>query len=173
LTQLLSLSFRKPLWLALVLVFSIMGESTSLAAPTGEFISPDHSLIAVITRSHKHKSGEAFVQVRTSAGTVVQTKSYISTDGEHGAIIEHAKWTPNSEFFVYSMYNSGGHQPIYSYVDYYSRKDKQIKTLTQSSLEILDPDFRIHRDAPNFIDVYGRRSESGAEGWIKINLGDR
>jgi hypothetical protein len=38
-------------------------------------------------------------------------RSFASSDGEHGVVIEKATWSPDSEFFVFSGYSSGGHQP--------------------------------------------------------------
>lgn len=58
----------------------------------------------------------------TEAGRLLAQRSYTSDDGEHGYGVVKAQWTPDSQFFVFSVVSSGGHQPWRSPVEYFNRK---------------------------------------------------
>jgi hypothetical protein len=47
---------------------------------------------------------------------------FSSADGQHGYGVDGAQWTPDSQFFVCRMSNSGGHSPMYAPVVFWSRK---------------------------------------------------
>jgi hypothetical protein len=49
--------------------------------------------------------------VRNAKGTLLFDKSFASKDHRHGMGVVQAEWTANSQFFVFSMSRSGGHQP--------------------------------------------------------------
>jgi hypothetical protein len=54
---------------------------------------------------------ESRVVIRTSNGDTVTSKDYLSPRGTNGYYVVNAKWSPDSQFFVYSMSSSGGHSP--------------------------------------------------------------
>jgi len=74
------------------------------------------------------KTQESKIQIRTNKGTLPLLKEadYSSEDGDHGLRVIHAKWTPDSQFFIYSAVSSGGHQPWFSRVYFYSRSNNKI-----------------------------------------------
>ena len=56
-------------------------------------------------------------------------KSFASADGEHGFGVAKAQWTPNSQFFIFSMGSSGGHQPWHHPIYFYSRTENRFYCL--------------------------------------------
>jgi len=100
--------------------------------------SPDGFLIAQIIPMGVTKENK--VQIRTNEDALLQEADYSSEDGEHGLTVAHAEWTPNSQFFIYSAYSSGGHQPYFSRVYFYSRFDNKIYDFREVS------EFTVARD---------------------------
>ena len=49
---------------------------------------------------------ESRVVIRTSNGDTVTSKDYLSPRGTNGYYVVNAKWSPDSQFFVYSMSSS-------------------------------------------------------------------
>ena len=84
-------------------------------------LSPDKGALAVITPAGPNKS-ECQVEIRSSAGKVLFHKDYASSDGSHGYGVAQAAWTPNSQFFVYTMEDSGGRDAWHSPTWFFSRK---------------------------------------------------
>src|SRR5688572_5028509 len=80
--------------------------------PAREYLSPDGKFRAIVLYlpNAPYGGGESGVELRSVNGTTLLIHSYASEDGEHGFGIERASWTPDSQFFVYSMSSSGGHQ---------------------------------------------------------------
>ncbi len=92
-------------------------------------------------------------------------ESFLSKDREHGMGVMKAEWTPDSQFFVFSLIASGGrdrgHFPVY----YFSREKTSIRMLdTLMGVWVADPDFQLEYD--DIILVSGR--ERFADG----SLGD-
>src|SRR5262249_1299230 len=54
---------------------------------------------------------ESRVVIHTSKGDTLTSKDYSSPRGTNGYYVFNAKWSPDSQFFVYSMSSSGGHSP--------------------------------------------------------------
>jgi hypothetical protein len=54
---------------------------------------------------------ESRVVFRTSAGDTLTSQDYSSPRGTDGAYVFHAQWSPDSQYFVFSMSSSGGHSP--------------------------------------------------------------
>jgi hypothetical protein len=76
------------------------------------FDSPDGALRALIFAPNASPNAESRVVIRSSsAGDTITSEDYSSKDGEHGYCVYRAKWSPDSQFFVYSMTSSGGHSP--------------------------------------------------------------
>jgi hypothetical protein len=88
------------------------------------FVSPDHVLTAIVQPAahdgQVHVS-ESRVEVRQSANRLIRFHDFSSRDGEHGYVVDHASWTPNSLYFVFSMRSSGGHSPMYAPIVFWSR----------------------------------------------------
>jgi len=87
---------------------------------------------------------ESRVVIRTSKGDTVISKGYSSPRGTNGYYVVNAKWSPDSQFFVYSMASSGGHSPWSFPMMVYSREKKRIAGLSDmiDGKPTLSPDFR-------------------------------
>ncbi len=75
-----------------------------------KFVSPDHRLYAIVLPSGKGGK-ESRVEVFAARGARIGERDFGSADGEHGESVVKAARTPDSQFFVWSMENSGGHSP--------------------------------------------------------------
>lgn len=118
-----------------------------------QFTSPDGNIIARI-RSTKAPgaTSESRIELRTKDGRVLTARDYASKDGEHGYGIVREAWTPDSQFFVYSLESSGGHQAWHTRVHFFSRRDNKIVELDQVLKDaVANPQFLI--SAPDRVTV--------------------
>ncbi|HXL47422.1 MAG TPA: hypothetical protein VN975_01435 [Xanthobacteraceae bacterium] len=92
--------------------------------------SPDGALRALVlpvdVSLYATPDMESRVVIRTSNGDTVTSKDYSSPRGTNGYYVVNAKWSPDSQFFVYSMSSSGGHSPWSFPMMAYSREKKRI-----------------------------------------------
>jgi hypothetical protein len=65
---------------------------------------------------------ESRVVIRTAKGDTLTSMDYSSPRGANGFYVVNAKWSPDSQFFVYSMSSSGGHSPWSFPIMMYGRK---------------------------------------------------
>jgi hypothetical protein len=108
--------------------------------------SPDKSIVAIVFPVGKPgtKSYESRVELRSKSGKVLAQRDYFSTDGQHGYRVTKAAWTPGSSFFVYSLVNSGGHQPWHSPVEFYSGAQEKIFSLDDALRDaVTNPQFSV------------------------------
>ncbi len=113
--------------------------------------------------------GESQLEIRLLTGEILIKKSYASEDGQHGEIVDQVEWTPDSQFLVYSMYSSGGHQPWHSPIDFYSRKQNAVINLEARVALIADPEF--HVIGPGVIELFGKDTGAEAENsWFRVDL---
>jgi hypothetical protein len=79
------------------------------------FVSPDKALRALVfpvdVSLDATPDMESRVVIRSSAGDTLTSKDHSSPRGMNGYYVYRAKWSPDSQFFVYSMISSGGHSP--------------------------------------------------------------
>ena len=77
--------------------------------------SPDGALRALVfsvdVSLYATPDMESRVVIRTSKGDTLTSKDYSSPRGTNGYYVFDAKWSPDSQFFVYSTWSSGGHSP--------------------------------------------------------------
>ena len=94
------------------------------------YASPDGALRALVfpvdVSLYATPDMESRVVIRTSKGDTVTSKEYSSPRGTNGYYVVNAKWSPDSQFFVYSMASSGGHSPWSFPMMVYSRQKKRI-----------------------------------------------
>ena len=175
----LQLSFQRhllPLVTAAILfltsTFGLHAESNgSPCMGTQEFSSPDGTLQAsVIHIQGKTGCGESHIEIRNHAAALLQTVSYTSDDGEHGWGVEKAAWTPNSEFFIFSMSSSGGHEAKHFPTFFYSRKTNNIETLEKflRNVTVDDPGFQIR--SPDTIETSGWDTSKRQDTIIHLEL---
>jgi hypothetical protein len=111
------------------------------------YISPDRQMkatvIAVASRTGVH-CDESRVEIHRADRSLANTVDYSSTDGEHGYTVIKAHWTPDSQFFVYGMASSGGHQPWHTPTYFYSRKTNKTQGIEHTlGKPVLSPDFTL------------------------------
>src|SRR5438876_2333602 len=94
------------------------------------YASPDGALRALVfpvdVSLYATPDMESRVVIRTSKGDTVTSKDYSSPRGANGYYVVNAKWSPDSQFFVYSMSSSGGHSPWSFPMMVYSRQKNRI-----------------------------------------------
>ncbi len=96
--------------------------------------SPDGTLRALVlpvdVSLHATPDMESRVVIRTGKGDTLTSKDYSSPRGANGYYVVSAKWSPDSQFFVYSLSSSGGHSPWSYPMAVYSRAKNQIAKLS-------------------------------------------
>jgi len=79
------------------------------------FVSPDQTTHAVVLPSDvtlfATPDMESRVVFRSSDGVTLTSQDYSSPRGENGYYVANAQWSPDSQYFVFSMISSGGHSP--------------------------------------------------------------
>jgi hypothetical protein len=100
------------------------------SSQTERFPSPDGAITALV-RSTKapYATKESRIELRLQDGRVLASRNYASKDGEHGQGVTKAAWTPDSQFFVYSLESSGGHQAWHTPVQFFTRGKNTIVSL--------------------------------------------
>jgi hypothetical protein len=94
------------------------------------FVSPDKTMRAVVLPADVSLDTtpdmESRVVIRSSDGETLTSKDHSSPRGMNGYYVYRAKWSPDSQFFVYSLVSSGGHSPWQFPIMVYSRKANAI-----------------------------------------------
>src|SRR5262244_523078 len=87
---------------------------------------------------------ESRVVIRASNSDTLISKDYSSPRGANGYYVVNAKWSPDSQFFVYSMSSSGGHSPWSFPMMVYGRQKNRIAGFSDmiDGKPTLSPDFR-------------------------------
>src|SRR5262245_279496 len=90
------------------------------------FVSPDKALRAAVlpvdVSLYATPDMESRVVIRTDKGDTVTSKDFSSPRGVNGYYVHIAKWSPDSQFLVFSMVSSGGHSPWSFPIMVYSRQ---------------------------------------------------
>ena len=90
-------------------------EGSCLTMRPQVYASPDQALRAIVFPSgmdlHASPDIESRVVIRGNDAKLLSSKDYASPRGANGYYVVHAKWSPDSQFFVFSMSSSGGHSP--------------------------------------------------------------
>jgi len=98
------------------------------------FVSPDKTAHAVVYPSdvslNTTPDMESRVVIRSSAGDTLASQDYSSSRGMNGHYVYQAKWSPDSNYFVFSMISSGGHSPWSFPIWAYGRKENQFVRLS-------------------------------------------
>lgn len=137
-----------------------------------EYLSPDgkYRVFVIPLPTTSRGVGESEIVIKTKDGKILCSKSYGSEDGDHGYVVEKAAWTPDSNFFVYSMSSSGGHQPWHYPTDFISITDAKVYSLDDLVKNITNPNFKIV--APDIIMISGRDMETDEEIKFKGSLSE-
>jgi hypothetical protein len=90
-------------------------EGSCLMIKPQVFPSPDKALRAIVwpvgMDLHATPDIESRVVIRGDEAKLITSRDYSSPRGANGYYVVRAKWSPDSQFFVYSMSSSGGHSP--------------------------------------------------------------
>src|SRR5258708_29669636 len=140
----------------LLLVFVMVSVMT--AAETAElakqekkqrqYTAPDGGVRVVVVPVSKEAGRseyESRIEFKSSEGKIACALDYSSEDNEHGFGVVKAEWTPDSQYFVFSLTSSGGHQAWHAPTQFLSRKDGKIRTLDNytAAAGISNADFRL------------------------------
>lgn len=111
---------------------------------------------------------ESKIDIYTAKSDKVCSLDLSSDDGQHGHAVAKAAWTPDGNYFVFSMSSSGGHQPWHAPTQFVSMTGTREVCLLDSYLDnpgITTPDFRL--TAPDSVTtrVYGAKSD------VTVSLG--
>ncbi len=150
--------------------------STSCAAqklPTRmqRYVSPDKAITAVVTsRKAPEKTDKSRIGLVSSSGNVLAKRDYFSGDGEHGFGVVKAQWTPDSQFFIYSLESSGGHQAWHSPVNFFSRKGQRILSLDSRLKDsVTNPQFAIEGPDKGTVELqFSRRTVTVALSSMRV-----
>ncbi len=90
------------------------------------YASPDQAVRAIVfpvgMDLHASPDIESRVVVRRDNAALLNSKDYSSPRGTNGYYVVRARWSPDSQFLVYSMSSSGGHSPWSFPIWVYSRE---------------------------------------------------
>lgn len=118
-----------------------------------ELKSPDGKFVAVVAPAGKKKGfeeRESRISIVRPGGTQFSMHDFSSRDGEHGYGVDGAYWTPDSQFFVCRMSNSGGHSPLYAPIVFWSRRTKhfyQLKAYTADRIFMIASPDKVKADS--------------------------
>jgi hypothetical protein len=94
------------------------------------YLAPDRALHALVLPADisldTTPDMESRVVLRGSKGDTLTSKDHSSPRGMNGYYVVTAKWSPDSQFFVYSLSSSGGHSPWSFPMMVYGRKKNVI-----------------------------------------------
>ncbi len=112
-----------------------------------EFISPDKNMRAIVYNiAERGVLLESRIQIFNHKGKVILDTNYASKDHEHGYGVVQAEWTANSQFFVFGMLSSGGHQPWQAFTFIYSVSTNELISINKtvepvtSNFKLIPPD---------------------------------
>ncbi len=79
------------------------------------FVSPDKATHALVYPAdvslYATPDMESRLVFRSSDGTTLTSQDYSSPRGTNGYYVFHGQWSPDSQYFVFSLSSSGGHSP--------------------------------------------------------------
>ena len=144
--------------LGLVMLIALPACAQSDCFGSRDIDSPDGALQAHVTRLGRIGCGESRVEFFDKVGHLLATADYGSYDGESGEGVAKAAWSPDSQYFVYSLVNSGKDRPKQILINIYARKTNKIHAADQGAqgkaIAIADPSFTF--GANDSIKVTGR-----------------
>ena len=96
-----------------------------------EFKAKDgtHIVVLPVSKLPGHGDAESRIEFYSPQNQLLCALDYSSDDSEHGFGVVKAAWTPDSNYFVFSLTSSGGHQAWHAPTLFYSVDDRGIRTL--------------------------------------------
>lgn len=119
-----------------------------------QYTAPDGGLavlVVPISKEAGRSEYESRIEFKSVDAKIACAIDYSSEDSEHGFGVVKAEWTPDSQYFVFSLSSSGGHQAWHAPTQFLSRKDGRVRSLDDyfGSAGISKADFRLL--APNTV----------------------
>lgn len=150
-----------------LIIFSILISSNSYALQAQVLQSSDGMLTAKIITIGKTIENKIEIYRNEE---LLNKADYSSKDGEHGQYIEKASWSPDSQFFVYSTHNTGGHSAWQFGFYFYRRTDNKILPSYDFLPPIADSNFILK--GPDFISltIWSPFYKKGIQGSIKLPI---
>jgi len=146
-----------------VFLLSALVWSTQSAASQAEKIPSPDGMITAFVRSTKalQATRESRIELRSQSGRVLAKRNYASADGEHGYGVIKAVWTPDSQFFVYSLESSGGHQAWHARVQFFSRRTNKIISLDDALKDaVTNPQFLVSAPASVTVELISSQTKT-------------
>jgi len=138
---------------AAVSVLSVMMVTAKSHTKSYQYLAPDGGARVVIVpvgKTPAHSDDESRIEFRSADNSIWCGLDYSSPDSEHGFGVVRARWTSDSQYFVFSLTSSGGHQPWHAPTQFFSRRDRIVRTLDDYFASgISNPYFRLL--APNTV----------------------
>ena len=138
-----------------------------------QYTAPDGGVRVVVvpvSREAGRSEYESRIEFKSSDGKIACALDS-SEDNEHGFGVVKAEWTPDSQYFVFSLTSSGGHQAWHAPTQFLSRKDWKIRTLDNytAGAGISNADFRLI--APNTIktEVWNWKDQQAVPVTLKLD----
>lgn len=146
-----------------LLLFFVMVSVTTAAEKTRparqekrerQYTAPDggaHVVVVAVSKEAGRSESESRIEFQSSDNRISCGIDYSSDDSEHGFGVAKAEWTPDSQYFVFSLTSSGGHQPWHAPTQFLSRRDGTVRTLDDyfAAAGISTADFQLV--APNTV----------------------
>ena len=138
------------------------------------YVSPDGelraSVIPVGVSLYATPDIESRVVIRSGKGDTLTSKDYSSPRGANGYYVDEAKWTPDSQFFVFSMVSSGGHSPWSFPTMVFSRQKNLIGNLSDmiDGKPLLSGEFLIA--APHTLTVSTWKQQGDLDHPVKLTV---
>jgi hypothetical protein len=116
------------------------------------FRSPDGALTAFVFPADPSLNTtpdmESRIEIRPKDGHALTSKDYSSPRGANGYYVVRAKWTRDSQFFVFTLSSSGGHSPWSFPMAVYSRERNAVVKFSDmiGGNPTLSEDFRLTGD---------------------------
>jgi hypothetical protein len=68
--------------------------------------------------------------MRSAGGDTLNSVDHSSPRGTNGYYVDHAQWSPDSQFFAYNLVSSGGHSPWQHPITLYSVQHNRFATFS-------------------------------------------
>jgi hypothetical protein len=154
------------MWKALAIIFlGVASAATSLHSTTTakvEYKTRRGFLAAIITADKaKQEAGqESTVEFYSPQNLRLCSMDLSSVDGEHGFGVVKSEWTPDEDYFVFSLASSGGHQSWHAPTLFYDLRKNVIRSLDSyvAAAGISKSDFAL--EFPNIVVTEAWRDES-------------
>jgi hypothetical protein len=152
----------RPLGLVAIAALFFVSCCCVWAKEKAEYKAKDGTRVVILPvgTSSGHEDSESRIEFYSAQNQMLCGLDYSSGDGAHGFGVVKAAWTPDGEYFVFSLTSSGGHQPWHAPTLFFSHNDNAIFDLDNyaEASGISKGDFVL--EAPNIVLTEAWRGKS-------------